>query len=48
MKDIGIVEVIGQNAYCSRSGENIIDLRYQRRSETGRLSLVEDHARFPP
>ena len=26
MKDIGIVEVIGQNSYCSRSGENIIDL----------------------
>ena len=28
MKDIGNVEVIGQNAYCSRSGENIIDLWY--------------------
>ena len=26
MKEIGIVEFIGQNSYCSPSGENIIDL----------------------
>ena len=33
MKDIGIVEVIGQNSYCSRSGENIIDLWAAKRKQ---------------